>query len=159
MRTKLNAAIMSLFILTLFGSCQKEEIISNVQYVDAMYFGECFLMRADNQEHIVIRNQGEYESYFNQKRLNGFSKDCSSANPTAIDFDKYTLIGTKTSGGCISEYEREITQIGNKELIYNINVKYSGLCEMLITSMNWALVPKIKKRTEVIFVVNEINVE
>jgi len=140
-----------------FSSCTKEEITEDAQFVEASYFGSCFYGISDEKEHIVIRTEEEYKAYFEKKRIAPSNVDCSEAKLPEIDFSKYSLIGTWTSGGCQVDYDRKVEKKGNNELIYNIKATYSGYCMMLVFSMNWAIVPKIKKRTEVIFDVEQIN--
>jgi hypothetical protein len=149
---------LAFFTLLLFTECKKEEITDDVQFLTNSYFGDCFLYSASESDEIVLRDQEEYESYFAALRQSSSNKDCSEAVPTAIDFDKYTLIGQWTSGGgCSVEYDRTLEQKGNKEVTYHITITYSGLCKMLISDMNWALIPKIKNRTDVIFEVEEMH--
>ena len=146
------------FTLLLFTECKKEEITSDVQFLTNSYFGDCFFYSASESDEIVLRDQEEYASYFETLRQSSYNNDCSEAVPTAIDFDKYTLVGQRTSGGgCSVEYERTLEKKGNKEVTYHITAIYSGLCMMLISDMNWALIPKIKNRTDVIFEVEEIQ--
>lgn len=153
----ISYSIIAFLTLLLFTNCKKEEITSEVQFLTNSYFGDCFFYSASESDEIVLRNQDEYESYFAVLRQSSHNKDCSEAVPTAIDFDTYTLIGHRTSGGgCSVEYDRKVEQKGNKEVIYHITATYSGLCMMLISDMNWALIPKIKKRTDVIFEVEEL---
>ncbi|MFT4875741.1 MAG: hypothetical protein ACI9AU_000122 [Bacteroidia bacterium] len=149
---------LAFFTLLLFTECKKEEITDDVQFLTNSYFGDCFFYSASKSDEIVLRDQEEYESYFAALRQSSSNKDCSEAVPTAIDFDKYTLIGHRTSGGgCSVEYDRTLEQKGNKEVTYHITATYSGLCMMLISDMNWALIPKIKNRTDVIFEVEEVH--
>lgn len=144
--------------LLLCTRCKKEEITSDVQFLTNSYFGDCFSYPSSNDKNVVIRDKESYESYFAALRQSSSNRDCSEAMPSAIDFDKYTLIGHRTSSsGCSVEYDRTLEQKGNKEVTYHITVTYSGLCMMLISSMNWALIPKIKDRTNVIFDVEEIH--
>ncbi len=156
----ISYSIIAFLSLLLFTNCKKDEITSEVQFLTNSYFGDCFFYSASESDEIVLRNQDEYESYFAALRQSSHNKDCSEAVPTAIDFDKYTLIGHRTSGGgCSVEYDRKVEQKGNKEVIYYITATYSGLCMMLISDMNWALIPKIKKRTDVIFEVENSTTE
>jgi hypothetical protein len=149
---------LAFFTLLLFTECKKEEITDEVQFLTNSYFGDCFVYSASESDEIVLRDQEEYESYFAALRQSSYNMDCSEAVPTAIDFDKYTLIGHWTSdAGCSVEYDRTLEQKGNKEVTYHITVTYSGLCMKLISDMNWALIPKIKNRTDVIFEVEEMH--
>ncbi len=152
-----NIAFAFFFGLLILNGCKKEDITSDVQFLDHSYFGNCFLTMAGDKDEIVIRSKEEYHQVFDTKRRSSSNVDCSHAIPTSINFDKYSLIGTYTSGGgCNAEYERSIiTEHG--EIRYQIDVSYSGGCKMLIGNMNWALVPKIKKRTDVVFDVNQVN--
>ncbi|MFY0644225.1 MAG: hypothetical protein JXR19_07145 [Bacteroidia bacterium] len=148
-----------LLLVVLITNCQKEVIEPEVQYIESTYFGDCFLSHVQEQEHIVIRTQAEYEDYFDTKRFRGGNIDCSKAEPTDIDFNSFTLIGTETyGGGCRVEYSRNIKQEGNKTLTYYIHARYEGGCMMLIHNMHWVLVPKLKKKTEVVFEITEEHV-
>ena len=154
----ISYTILTFLLVLLFTNCKKEEITSDVQFLTNSYFGDCFFYLASESDEIVLRNQDEYESYFAALRQSSHNKDCSEAMPTAIDFDRYTLIGHRTSGGgCSVEYYRKLERKGNKEVTYHITATYSGLCMMLISDMNWALIPKIKNRTDVIFEVEEVH--
>ncbi|MEY2925123.1 MAG: hypothetical protein RLZZ337_1673 [Bacteroidota bacterium] len=156
MKTTFQLFMVGLLLVGL-SSCSKEEITQDVQFVEASYFGSCFYGINDKKEHIVIRSEEEYIAYFEKKRIAPNNVDCSDAKLPKIDFSKYSLIGTWTSGGCQADYDRQIEKRGNNELIYNIKATYSGYCMMLVFSMNWAIVPKIKNRTNVTFNVEEIN--
>jgi len=126
-----------------------------VQFLEASYFGNCFYYSGENPKSIVIRDQDTYENYFARK--SAVNKDCSNALLTPIDFDKYTLIGHWTGGGgCTVSYDRNVIQQGNKEVIYSVSAVYSGFCEMYIFNMNWALIPKLKNRTDVVFNIEEV---
>ena len=156
MKSPFAFVCLCLFSLTL-TSCSKEDITTDVQFLEASYFGNCFYYSGENPKSIVIRDQDTYENYFAGLRQSAVNKDCSNALPTPKDFDKYTLIGHWTrGGGCSVEYDRKLEQKGNKEVSYHITVTYSGLCMMLISDMNWALIPKIKNRTDVIFNIEEV---
>ena len=93
---------LAFFTLLLFTECKKEEITDDVQFLTNSYFGDCFFYSASKSDEIVLRDQEEYESYFAALRQSSYNMDCSEAMPTAIDFDKYTLIGHWTSdAGCL----------------------------------------------------------
>ena len=156
MKSPFALVCLCLFSLTL-TSCSKEDITTDVQFLEASYFGNCFYYSGENPKSIVIRDQDTYENYFAGLRQSAVNKDCSNALPTPIDFDKYTLIGHWTSGGgCTVSYDRNVIQQGNKEVIYSVSTVYSGGCAMYIFNMNWALIPKIKNRTDVVFNIEEV---
>ncbi len=157
MQNKPLLVTLIMCILFFFSSCSKEEITEDVQFVEASYFGSCFYGTTDEKEQIVIRSEEEYIAYFEKKRITPSNVDCSEAKLPEIDFNKHSLIGTWTSGGCQVDYDRKIVKKGNNELNYNIKASYFGDCYMLVFSMNWAIVPKIKKRTEVVFKVEELQ--
>lgn len=125
-------------------------------FIEHMYFGDCFWMIPEDHDEIVICNEKDYLEYMEQKRVTGLGSDCADAVPTEIDFKTHSLIGTMTSGACSANYDRSIDQDG-KEITYHIKVEYRGLCLSLVSSMNWALIPKLKNREEVIFDVEEIH--
>lgn len=59
--------------------------------------------------------------------------------------------------GCSTTYDRRVEQRGNQETIYHIAITETGGCLPMRTTMNWALIPKIKKRTDVTFNVATIR--
>ncbi len=137
-----------------FSSCTKEEITEDVQFLESDFFGNCFQISRDHEE-VVIRTQKEYETLFIANKWNAGS--CENYDFPSINFKKYTLIGVYTTGtGCTTTYERKVEQKGNQEVTYNVLVISSGGCLPLRMDMNWALIPKIKKRTDVTFYVEAI---
>ncbi len=156
MKKKLLSILMLCGILSLMSSCKKETLTAETIFVENTHFGSCFLGAVEDRTKIVIRTQKEYQTFMESRRSTGIGTDCASAVPTAIDFDEFSLIGTQTSGGCSATYNRSVKKEGS-EIIYNITVEYSGFCLSLVSSMNWALVPKLRNRDEVIFNVTEID--
>jgi hypothetical protein len=145
-----------LIVLFIVSSCKKENLTPDSEFIDNTHFGNCFLSIPDDRNEIVICTEDEYLDYMELSRTTGTGSDCENAIPTDIDFDKHSLIGTFTSGACSAKYDRSIDQDG-KEITYKIKVEYSGLCFMIVSSMNWALIPELRKKDEVIFEVEEIN--
>lgn len=147
--------LITLLAIISFSGCKKsEDITPNVIFLKSGwsgFFGPCF--NSPFNSEVVIRNQKEYEEFFKNNRRAEFPPDhCEGTTPPKIDFNNYSLIGKGTSAtGCGREYKRTIMQKGNKTLKYHIVVISKGGCEPLVLDMNWALVPKIKKRTEVVF--------
>ena len=143
-------------IFTIFSSCREEISTPNSKFVENTYFGNCFLGFTEDRDEIVIHTEKEYSDYMDKIRVSGLGSDCEDAVPTDIDFSEHSLIGTFTSGDCSATYDRTLEQEG-KEVTYKIKVEYSGYCEMLVSSMNWALIPKLRKKDEVIFEVEEVD--
>lgn len=130
-------------------ACSPENITPNVTFLEHSFWGNCMQISRDDTT-IVIRSADEYEEFFEARR-NTFN-DCSKAQPPHIDFEKHTLIGTLTeSSGCSREYDRVVIQKGNQKVTYTVRVYESGGCKPLALDMNWAMIPKIKKRTDVLF--------
>jgi len=147
-------AFLSIITL-LFSACKTEDITPNVQFLEHNFFGNCFTISWDDKE-VIIRSEQEYNDFFVNKKQD--REGCASATPTAIDFDKYTLIGALTqTTGCSDRYERQIDQKGNKELTYTVKAISVGACLPLRLNMNWALIPKIKNRTDVHFEIEEAH--
>ncbi len=66
-----------------------------------------------------------------------------------------TQIGKYTEGGgCDVSYNREIIDYKRQnKIVYAIKVGYTGMFAMLVTNMNWALIPKLKDNYRVEFIV------
>src|SRR5690606_30662793 len=124
--------LICLLTLVSFSGCKKtEDITLNVVFLKSGwsgFFGPCF--NAPYNSEVVIRNQKEYEEFFENNRRTEFSPDhCEGSTPPEIDFNIYTLIGKGTSAtGCGQEFKRTITQMGNKTLKYHIVVISKGGC-------------------------------
>ncbi len=148
--------MLMLITLILFSSCSEEITTPDSEFIENTYFGNCFLGFPEEREEVVIRKEDEYADYMEKKRVTGLGSDCEDAAPTDIDFSEHSLIGTFTSGGCSATYNRSLEQDG-KKVTYKIRAEYSGYCMMLVTSMNWVLIPKLRKKDEVIFEVEEVH--
>lgn len=143
-----------IMILFLVASCeQPEETNQNPdltiapEFLEPMYFGVCFGgLYPPTAREIVIKSDYEYQKLGDSCRILTLSSvRCSDATLTDIDFKRFSLIGTFTSGGgCSAEYQRflEVDTIA-KIYHYNVQVAYEGDCDMLLMNMNWALVPAI----------------
>jgi hypothetical protein len=150
-----TVALISFVVLII--ACNKEQDLTpQAQFLESGYagfFGDCFNTVRFNEE-VVIRNQEEYEAYFKDKiNEHNSSKQCGLADLPAINFKKYTLLGHSLGmSGCSREISRTIQQVKRNHLVYSIDVIERGGCKPLIVDMNWALVPRINKRTEVEFI-------
>ena len=155
---RLTRQCISLIIvlITSVGCERYEDLIEQVEFLGFEDFGVCFTGNPTGlDKEVVITDSKTYEDYWNLKRIHPYNLDCDTAELPKINFDEYSLIGKYTEGGgCEVSYEREIIEdkVRNK-IIYTINVEYIGLCQMLITNMNWALIPKLKRNYEVEFIV------
>jgi len=144
--------------MLIMTACKKDDtfpvqdITDQVQFLGSGYFGLCFSgFPADSDEEVIIRDQEAYAEYFDKRS----DSDCDTAALPQIDFSNFTLIGKYTQGGgCDVSYDRKITDNEIElKIIYTIKPEYGGQCYMLITNMNWALIPKLKKNYEVEFIV------
>lgn len=140
-------ALIILFSLFVFMGCVPENIATDTELLENDFFSPCNSI--SNTENIVIRNQKEYEAYFR------------TINPEAlieklpqIDFSKKSLIGTYAEKQCIKSHLKELERQG-KDILYTITMAGSDQCESLYVSMNWALTPKIRNNTKVIFNVTD----
>lgn len=154
--TQIFRGMVLLTVLIGFSSCKKENLTPDSKFIENTFFGTCFRLIPDDRDEIVIRTKGEYLDYMEQKRATATGTDCENATLPDIDFDKYSLLGTFTSGACNAVYDRSIDQKG-REITYKINVEYSGFCFMHVYDMNWVIIPKLRKKDKVIFEVEQTN--
>ncbi|MCF8303005.1 MAG: hypothetical protein K9I94_07000 [Bacteroidales bacterium] len=148
-------------LLVALTGCQKDDESSLADsiggeriHADYLDFGKCFYA-SSNYDSVVIQNESAYKALEDSLRANN-SKDCSDASLPNVNFNDYTLIGKWTgASGCSAEYEREVIKDNTKNIyLYKITVKSYGLCQMLISNMNWALIPKVPPGWKVEFEVN-----
>jgi hypothetical protein len=104
---------------------------------------------------LVITNQQSYQKFQDSIRRHFFAY-CDTVFLPEINFEKSMFIGKYTqTGGCIVEYSRLVYYNSNTNSYdYEITVTKEGLCEMLITSFNCAIVPKQSESTNVNFSVS-----
>ncbi|MFZ5941245.1 MAG: hypothetical protein ACOYXB_11810 [Bacteroidota bacterium] len=152
---------ISAFILLAFlAACTSGELtdISEECIIENPFSHPCFygFAEADSGE-VIITSEEEYAAFVEIIRLNLYNVDCDTVAVPEIDFSNYSLIGTYTSGGgCDVEYDRQVFRnSAEKKVVYRIRVSYSGSCEMLIFSMNWALIPRLPRHYQVEFDVSQ----
>lgn len=141
--------IIGLFIL---NSCKKDnnqEIKLEVVYLSD--FGMCFpTFNSAFCSGYVICDNKSYQDFRNSTVFKDIT--CDTAQLPNIDFDKYSLIGIFTEGQCSLNNTKEIiTDTSHKDYVYRIKVNESGSCKMLVTTMNWAKVPKLPSDYNVVF--------
>jgi hypothetical protein len=147
-----------LVLLVIFQGCKKEHAAvteitlnsMNVNHLDALNavflddFGPCF------PSNIFASNQGyvfQEKDSFNRIQESVMTNDanCDATSIPDISFQQYDLIGILTYGICTLTTEKQVLDdTSGKKYIYNIIVHTSQLpaCKMLVSTMNWALVPK-----------------
>jgi len=110
----------------------------------------------DREKEFIIDTQEEYQSLLDYLSP---SLSCEDFELPELDFSQQTLLGKFTSGvGCSVDFIRDICEDSlNKGVIYSINVIEEGDCEMLITSMNWILIPKVPSDYDIEFIVSGQN--
>ena len=156
MRIKIFLILGVLILSTCKKSEVKEEyndVTLDCKFSDNI-LGICYYKIATSKYDELIVN--DYESF---KRLgdsiktNSIGINCDTAKLPAVDFVKYTLIAKRNGGGgCSVSYIRKVLIDSiNKKVIYKVSATYSGMCYMLITSMNWAYIPKISNNYKVTF--------
>jgi len=141
--------IVFLSLIIQLISCTKDN--NTIEITDQCIFydnllGSCFCRIDDlGYDEIVIREIEEYEEFGEIIRFYPENPDCDTANLPYIDFENYSLVSKFNCGsGCSAEYNRKIFEdIENRKIIYEISVTYYGLCDMLLGSRNWVLIPRI----------------
>lgn len=147
-------------IILIFSTCEKKDWddITDQVIFPVLFRNPCFdIASLSRNNELIFRDKESFESYVDSMRIYPYNLNCDTATVPDINFDKYTLVGKFTSGGgCDVEYKRNVFEdVNNKNIIYEIKINYTGLCEMLITSMNWALIPRIPDNYSVEFKVRE----
>ncbi|MFC1730494.1 hypothetical protein ACFL6I_09170 [candidate division KSB1 bacterium] len=92
---------------------------------------------------VVINSQEDYQALLDQYQV--LHKCEWGKEPPAIDFSQKTLLGQfTTGGGCSIEYNRIVKRFDEeKKIVYTVEVKEKGFCDMAGISMNWITIPKI----------------
>ncbi|PIZ47503.1 hypothetical protein COY32_01535 [candidate division WWE3 bacterium CG_4_10_14_0_2_um_filter_41_14] len=123
-------------------------------------FNSCIstLNQKEREKEFVINTNEDYQtllSYLSPSNL------CNSLLLPKVNFLNFTLLGKYTEGGgCRVDFERHIFKSDiSDEILYNIDVKTSGYCKALTSSMNWILVPKISNNYKVKFNVTHTSTD
>jgi hypothetical protein len=168
-RIKLNimkkVMIISCIMVLIVVGCRKE--ISNepelagVSYLSnsrIFYCVDCFPTFNASINGFVIKDMDSYKRLgdtLNIRTYNPLTQiNCDTATLIPIDFDKYTLIGIFTSYGVCDIVKRNIQADALKQnILYNITIKkHNGFCvDILATSLNFALIPKLHENWNVLF--------
>lgn len=81
---------------------------------------------------------------------------CKGVTFPKIDFNTHTLIGQYARlGGCAVTFERQVfIQKDKQRLTYEVRPRReSAMCQQLVSSMNWVMVPRIPDAYSVDFIV------
>lgn len=150
MKLKLVFSGLVLFSLFLFA-CSSTRVNPEYSHLDEINFIDmndelrqgfgCIDFGDEQKLEFIITSNEEYSKFSENLVDHDF---CLNYNFPEIDFSNYILIGKYAdSGGCSIDFSRNLyVDTSARELIYVINVKAEGMCDMLGSSMNWALVPK-----------------
>ena len=142
----MRAAVCILLIL-ITTSCNKDEfteITRQCKFTDDL-ITPCFsAIHKSGYDQIIIKDNKAYQEFQDSIRDEIYGLDCEAAELSPVNFSKYILIGKRTSGGgCSADFSRRIfIDTGSKTVKYQISIRYSGNCAMLISSWNWAFIPK-----------------
>jgi hypothetical protein len=148
-------------VLSLFSCDKGGEVIDITN--DCKFYSNilstCFYMSNDyDYDEIVIRDNDSYQRFSDAIRIPSSIVDCDTAQLPPIDFTYYTLLSKQTGGGgCHATYLRKVIKdTEHKKIIYEIEVKYEGICAMIISNRNWVIVPKIPDDYNIEFLINDI---
>lgn len=152
---------VQILLFVFFLSCEKDCEIRDI--TDQCIFHEEFLspcfhgITSSEYNEIVISDTTVYYQFGHAIRIFPCNLNCDTARLPPIDFSKYTLLGKRTyGGGCTAEYVRQVFEDKcEKMIIYEINVEYSGGCDMLIGNWNWVYIPKLPVDFTVAFRVSQ----
>lgn len=142
MRT--STLLLALFILTGCSNDNYIDITDQCEFIQ-LFTNSCFWGIPNSEyDEIVFRDNEDFQTFVDSVRIYPANINCDTAIAPDIDFKNYVLCGKFTSGGgCDSDFKRKVYRdITNEEIIYQIDINYSGLCDMLITSRNLVLIPK-----------------
>ena len=151
MNTKITLLSLVLCIVLISGCItpsqnETQSIDTNdikIQYIDVNEeFSTCISPFDLRGKEFVINSEEEYLKLLEYRSLN---PRCENFELLEIDFSKKTLLGKYAEGvGCSINFEREVKRDETrKKIVYSIEVVEEGLCEMLGSSMNWILIPKV----------------
>lgn len=142
----MRAAVCILLIL-ITTSCDKEEfteITRQCTFTNDL-ITPCFsAIHNSGYDQIIIKDNDAYQEFQDSTRDEIYGLDCVAAELTPVNFSKYILIGKRTSGGgCSADFSRRVfIDTGYKTVKYQISIRYYGNCAMLISSWNWAFIPR-----------------
>lgn len=134
--------LLFVLITSLVVSCSKdnERIQLTVSYFE---LNECFSTMTLNGDEVVITDQNSYQEF--QDSIRRYFYDyCDTVSLPEINFEESIFLGVYTqTSGCSAQYLRSVYYSEESNYYdYEISVIQEGLCEMLITSFNCAIVPK-----------------
>jgi hypothetical protein len=104
----------------------------------------CFQLFQASTNEVIIKNELEYQDFMNSNRSKN-TKDCIHAKLPYVDFNRYMLIGKKTSGTTCKATSNYFVSVDykNRNVKYTIDLDYSGNCSMKVMSWNFACIPKV----------------
>ena len=140
--------ILVLLIISTVSCEDKRELIEITD--DCKFYNNiltsCFYGSIGSEyDENVFRDNESFQEYGDLVRIDNLNDQCDTAQLPSIDFENYSLLSKKTSGGgCDATYSRNIFKdTKNKKIIYEIDAEYEGNCKVQFISGNWAITPKI----------------
>jgi len=158
-QANMNKLKFLIILLTILQACKKDMAPSSILTLDEMNTSHSEVLNA-----VFIDNLGGCSPAINNSTNSGFvfqnieslqqfqhsihltATYCDTALITEINFDNYDLIGIQVVGICKLSAERQVViDKSTKQYIYNIIIHTDQLptCKMLVSTMNWAIVPKM----------------
>jgi len=138
----MTKGLILVLITLLIISCAKND--ERVQ-LTASYFelNECFSTMSLRGAEVVITDQNSYQE-FQDSIQRHFYDYCDTVSLPEINFEESMFLGVYTqTSGCSTQYLRSVYYSEeNNTYDYEVSVIQEGLCEMLITSFNCAIIPK-----------------
>lgn len=139
--------VILIFIAAWFVFCSskmKEEYIDiSDQCIFNVNIGNaCFrIPHGSTNDEIIIKNKFDYQDFMDSNRNR--NTQCFNAKIPYIDFSRYILIGKRTSGTCRASYNYSVSiDTKSRKIKYTIDVDYTGSCRVMVSSWNWACIPK-----------------
>jgi hypothetical protein len=125
-------------------SSQNDNYGDEVQFInlDMELCIDTFNISNSGKTEFVINSN---EDFFVLIKHKSSRESCTNFTLPEVNFSQYTLLGKYTEGsGCSIEFQKKVYRNDtNKTITYVIKVVTDGSCDMLGTSMNWVLIPKI----------------
>jgi hypothetical protein len=143
-----------LLFLISCGDNDYEDITNECEFINMFTLNPCF---EEPYGEFIFTDRDTFLALVDTMRISSSRFDCDTAIAPNIDFENFVLLGKYASGGgCNIKFKQRVYRdITNQQLIYQIDVKATGWCDMLGYSNNWVLIPKPLFYEDVIFSVDE----
>lgn len=148
---KILIGIITIASFIFYSKRENKKELESITFADTIPCQEITIKCTQSRDgNYVIRTEAEYHSML---QIRSMHPDCGSYSLPEIDFDRYTLIGSKHGMAGCEKPKLIYNLIKRDEYLYEMKIimTQNGNCKLGFSSQFWCLIPKINQQAKIEF--------